>query len=91
MAFQKKKIDCSAAEFMTIHEGTCVQIMHTGPFDNEPASIEKMEAFISEKGYVSDFSDSRMHHEIYLSDARKVEPSKWRTVIRQPIKSSNSK
>ncbi|MBQ3378819.1 MAG: GyrI-like domain-containing protein [Clostridia bacterium] len=85
-AAKKKKLDCSKAQFYMIEEGLCVQIMHTGPFDDEPASIALMDKYLEENGYVSDISETRLHHEIYLSDARKVEPSKWRTVIRHPIK-----
>jgi len=84
-ASHKKKIDCSMAEFLAIQEGLCVQIMHNGSFNDEPATVELMDKFLEEKGYVSDFTDNRLHHEIYLSDARKVEPSKWKTVIRHPI------
>ena len=85
-ATKKKKLDCSSAEFITIDEGLCVQIMHTGPFDNEPETVAIMDGFLEENGYVNDFSESRFHHEIYLSDARKVEPEKWKTVIRHPIR-----
>ena len=85
-ATKKKKLDCSSAEFITIDEGLCVQIMHTGPFDNEPENVAIMDGFLEENGYVNDFSESRLHHEIYLSDARKVEPEKWKTVIRHPIR-----
>ena len=85
-ASKKKKLDCSAAEFLTIDEGLCVQIMHHGPFDSEPETVALMNTFLAENGYVSDFSDSRQHHEIYLSDARKVQPEKWKTVIRHPIR-----
>ena len=85
-ASRKKKMDCSAAEFLTIDEGLCVQIMHLGAFDNEPATIALMGQYIQEMGYENDLNDSRHHHEIYLSDARKVPPEKWRTVIRHPIK-----
>lgn len=60
--------------------------MHIGPFDNEPATVEIMDKNIAEKGYEKDFSGDRIHHEIYLSDARKVSPDKWKTVIRHPIK-----
>lgn len=84
-ATKKKKIDCSSAEFLAMDEGLCVQMMHTGPFDDEPASVELMDKFISENGYRNDFSATRMHHEIYLTDARKVAPEKWKTVIRHPI------
>lgn len=82
----KKKIDCSKAEFLTVDEGLCVQIMHHGPFDDEPGTVEIMDKFIEENGYENDMNDKRFHHEIYLSDARKVDPSRWKTVIRHPIK-----
>ena len=85
-ASKKKKLDCSSAEFLTIDEGLCVQIMHLGSFDGEPATIAIMDEFLSENGYANDFSDVRLHHEIYMSDARKVAPEKWKTVIRHPIK-----
>ena len=85
-AQKKKRLDCSKAEFLTIDEGLCVQIMHIGPFDDEPATVSMMDAYLLENGYENDFSDSRLHHEIYLSDARKVAPEKWKTVIRHPIK-----
>ncbi len=85
-ATQKKKIDCSATEFLTVDEGLCVQIMHLGPFDDEPATVAVMNAFLEANGYENDFSDTRLHHEIYMSDARKVPPEKWKTVIRHPIK-----
>ena len=82
----KKKLDCSAAEFRTIDEGLCVQMMHLGPFDDEPASVALMDRYISEQGFENDFSPARQHHEIYLSDARKVPAEKWKTVIRHPIR-----
>lgn len=85
-AGRKKKLDCSSAELMTIEEGLCVQIMHTGPFDDEPGTVALMDAYLEQNGYLNDFSENRLHHEIYLSDARKVPPEKWRTVIRHPIK-----
>ena len=85
-ASAKKKLDCSRAEFLTVDEGLCVQIMHVGPFDSEPETVAKMDAWLAENGYENDFSDARLHHEIYMSDARKVPPEKWRTVIRHPIK-----
>ncbi len=81
-----KKIDCSKAQFLTIDEGLCVQIMHIGPFDTEIESVIIMDKFIKEEGYDNDFSQTRMHHEIYLSDIRRVDPLKWKTVIRHPIK-----
>ena len=85
-ATKKKKLDCSAAEWMTMDEGLCVQIMHLGPFDDEPATAALMDAYLEQNGYVNDMNGDRLHHEIYLSDARKVAPEKWKTVIRHPIK-----
>ncbi len=85
-AEKKKKLDCSAAQFMTIEEGLCVQIMHIGAYDDEPETVARMDAFLSENGFESDFADGRLHHEIYLSDARRMAPEKWKTVIRHPIK-----
>lgn len=85
-ATEKKKLDCSKAEFLTVDEGLCVQIMHIGPFDNEPETVAAMDRYVAENGYENDLSDSRLHHEIYLSDARKVAPEKWKTVIRHPIR-----
>ena len=85
-ASEKKKIDCSSAEFFTVEEGLCVQIMHIGSFDDEPASLEKMDKYLKENGYEKDFSDTCLHHEIYLSDPRKSTPDKQKTVIRHPVK-----
>ncbi len=85
-AEKKKKLNCSSAEFMTIDEGLCVQIMHFGPFDDEPAAVAVMDKYLTENGYVNDMTSERLHHEIYMSDARKVAPEKWKTVIRHPIK-----
>ena len=85
-AGRKKQQDFSKVEFMTIREGLCVRCMHIGSYDDEPATVAIMDQFIRENGYVTDFSEERRHHEIYLSDARKVAPEKWKTVIRHPIK-----
>ena len=85
-ATKKKKLDCSSAELMTIDEGLCIQIMHLGPFDDEPATIALMDEYLEKNGYVNDITTTRLHHEIYLSDARRVVPEKWKTVIRHPIK-----
>lgn len=85
-ATKKKKTDFSKVEFLTIAEGLCVQCMHMGVFDDEPATVALMEQFLQEHGYENDFSKTRLHHEIYLSDARRVPPEKWKTVIRHPIK-----
>ena len=85
-ATKKKKIDCSSAEYLTIEEGLCVQIMHLGSFDDEPATVALMDDYLEQNGYVNDMNKNRLHHEIYMSDARKVIPEKWKTVIRHPIK-----
>ena len=87
-ASKKKKLDCSSAEFLTVDEGLCVQIMHIGAFDDEPQAVALMDEYIAQNGYENDITESRLHHEIYLSDARKVAPEKWKTVIRHPIKRS---
>lgn len=89
-ASKKKKIDCSAAEFLTVDEGLCVQIMHIGAFDDEPATVAVMDAFLAENGYENNIDDVRLHHEIYLSDARKTPPEKMKTVIRHPIKKTEN-
>ena len=85
-AWEKKKLDCGSMEFLTVEEGLCVQCMHLGPFDTEAETVARMDSFLAEKGYVNDLSETRMHHEIYLSDARRVIPEKWKTVIRHPIR-----
>lgn len=87
-ASEKKKLDCSSAEFLTVDEGLCVQIMHIGAFDDEPQTVALMDEYIAQNGYENDITESRLHHEIYLSDARKVAPEKRKTVIRHPIKRS---
>lgn len=85
-ATRQKKLACSKAEFLTLEEGLCVQILHLGPFDDEPATVALMDEYLAANGYEDDFSKTRLHHEIYLSDARKVAPEKWKTVIRHPIR-----
>lgn len=85
-ATTKKKLDFSAVELLKVDEGLCVQCMHTGPYDNEPATVDAMHEYTTEQGYVPDFSDTRLHHEIYLSDPRKCAPEKLKTVVRHPIK-----
>lgn len=82
----KKKTDFSKVEFLSYDEGLCVQCMHIGSFDDEPATVALMHEFIKQQGYVPDISDQRLHHEIYLSDVRKVETEKLKTVIRHPIR-----
>lgn len=85
-ATKKKKLDCSSAEFLTVDEGLCVQMMHVGSYDDEPASIALMDKYLIENGYQNDITDSRLHHEIYLSDPRKTAPEKRKTVLRHPVK-----
>lgn len=85
-ATAKKKTDFSKVEFWTYDEGLCVQCMHLGSYDDEPATVEQMHRFMKEQGYVLDITDTRLHHEIYLNDARKTAPEKLKTVIRHPIK-----
>ena len=85
-ATRKKKADFSKAEFLTCDEGLCVQCMHLGPYDTEPATVSLMHAYAERQGYMPDITDKRLHHEIYLSDARKVAPEKLKTVIRHPIR-----
>ena len=85
-ATKKKKMDFSKVEFFTYDEGLCVQCMHIGSYDDEPATVAMMHAFMDQQGYELDITDKRLHHEIYLSDARKVDPEKLKTVIRHPIK-----
>jgi len=85
-ASKKKKLDCSAAEFITIDEGLCVQMMHLGSYDGEPATVALMDEYIAAEGYANDLSENRQHHEIYLSDPRKSPPEKLKTVIRHPIR-----
>ena len=82
----EKKTDFSKVEFFTYDEGLCVQCLHIGPYDDEPNTVEQMHQYMEEQGYTLDISDQRLHHEIYLSDARKVAPEKLKTVIRHPIR-----
>lgn len=85
-ATAKKKQDFSKVEFFLYDEGLCVQCMHIGSYDDEPATVDAMHRFMEEQGYTLDITDQRMHHEIYLSDARRVAPEKWKTVVRHPIR-----
>ena len=85
-ATEKKKADFSKVEFFTYEEGTCVQCLHVGSYDDEPVTVAKMHKYMEDLGYVLDINDERIHHEIYLSDARKVGPDKLKTVIRHPVK-----
>ncbi|MDE7228925.1 MAG: GyrI-like domain-containing protein [Oscillospiraceae bacterium] len=86
-AARKKKLDCYvAAERIAVDEGLCVQCLHIGCYDNEPKTVAEMDKFITDNGYVNDFSETRLHHEIYLGDPRKTAPEKLKTVIRHPIR-----
>ena len=84
-AEEKKKSDFSKVEFLTYDEGPCIQCMHIGPYDQEPATIAVMDTFAEENGYVNDMDGSRFHHEIYLSDVRRCRPERLKTVIRHPV------
>lgn len=88
-ATAKKKQDFSKVEFLTYDEGVCVQCMHIGSYDNEPETVELMHKYMAENGYELDITDSRLHHEIYLSDPRRCDESKLKTVIRHPIKKTD--
>lgn len=85
-ATEKKKMDFSTVKLVELEEGLCVQCMHIGPYDDEPATIAAMHELAESQGYVPDFSDERRHHEIYLSDPRKADPTKLKTVVRHPIR-----
>lgn len=85
-ATEKKQRDFSRVEFFSWDEGLCVQCMHIGPYDDEPATVAAMEEYARVQGYEPDFSQGRFHHEIYLSDVRRCQSEKLKTVIRQPIK-----
>ena len=85
LAKKKPDLDLSKARFWRWEEGLCAHLLHIGPYDAEPASIDRLEAFVREQGYEQDFSDVRRHHEIYLGDPRRTAPEKLRTVIRHPV------
>jgi hypothetical protein len=85
-ATKKKKADFSKVEFLTYDEGVCVQCMHVGSYDDEPKTVALMHEYMAVNGYALDISESRYHHEIYLSDPRKCAVEKLKTVVRHPIK-----
>lgn len=89
-ATRKKKTDFSKVEFWTYDEGLCVQCMHLGSYDDEPATVKAMQDHAEASGYVEDFESGRMHHEIYLSDPRRTDPAKLKTVVRHPVRKKNS-
>ena len=82
----KTKLDFSPVRLIEINEGVCVQCMHVGPYDDEPATVAAMHEFAESQGFVPDFTDERRHHEIYFSDPRKADPAKMKTVVRHPIR-----
>ena len=84
-ATAKKKTDFSKVEFFTYTEGLCVQCMHLGSYNSEPATVALMHEYATDNGYEIDITESRYHHEIYLSDARRVAQERLKTVIRIPI------
>lgn len=85
-ATKKKKLDFSKVEFFTYEEGLCVQCLHIGPYNSEPETVSLMHEYMESQGYVLDITAERMHHEVYLSDVRKIAPEKLKTVIRHPIR-----
>lgn len=89
LAKKKREIDLSKARLITMTEGLCVQIMHKGTYDSEPESIAKIREFAEKSGYTEDISDTRFHHEIYLSDPRRCAPENLKTIIRHPIRRNN--
>ena len=87
-ATKKKKKDFSKVEFFAYDEGVCVQCLHVGSYDDEPKTVALMHEYMKGNGYELDITDKRLHHEIYLSDPRKCETSKLKTVIRHPIRTN---
>lgn len=84
-ATEKKHQDFSKVEFLTYDEGECVQCMHIGSYDDEPVTVELMHSYMAKNGYKLDIQNPRYHHEIYLSDPRRCDVKKLKTVIRHPI------
>lgn len=86
LAKKKPELDLTKARFLRWEEGLCAHLLHVGPYDAEPASIDRLTEFLREQGCVPDFTDARRHHEIYLGDPRRTAPEKLKTVIRHPVK-----
>ncbi|MFV0240554.1 MAG: GyrI-like domain-containing protein [Lacrimispora sphenoides] len=82
---KKPSLDLSIVRLEVFNEGLCAQVMHTGSYDNEPATILALKTFVADSGYRIDLSDTRKHHELYLNDPRKTSPEKLKTIIRYPI------
>ena len=77
---KKQLVAASKLRFEAFTEGRCAQILHIGPFTEEGPTVEKVHQYIETNGQITG-----KHHEIYLSDIRKADPAKWKTVIRQPM------
>lgn len=75
----------SKARLAHFEEGLCVQTMHIGPYATEPATIERMREFMQENGLKDNVGPHGKHHEIYMSDPRRVSPDKMKTVLRHPV------
>lgn len=86
LAEKKPGLNLTGARFLRWREGLCAHILHVGPYDAEPASIDKLSSFIAERGFAADFSPERRHHEIYLGDPRRTAPERLKTVIRHPVR-----
>ena len=84
-AQRKKGVDVSPARLLTWEEGLCVQCLHVGSYDDEPLTMERLHQFVREQGLTLDY-DWRRHHELYLSDPRKMAPDKLKTLLRLPVK-----
>lgn len=82
---KKPALDLSKARLKSFTEGFCVQMMHIGPYADEPRSVDLMQRFMAESGLVDQTGSERKHHEIYLSDPRKTAPEKLKTVLRHPV------
>lgn len=83
---RRKNLDCTGIEFFTLTEGLCVQCMHIGTYDSEQETVRRMQTYMTEQGLEADFSDTRLHHEIYLSDPRKTAHESLKTVLRLPVR-----
>jgi hypothetical protein len=83
---KKPDLPLSQTRLVSFSEGLCVHCMHIGSFDEEQVTVEKIDQFIEKNNLLNDFSESRKHHEIYLSDPRKTDRSKLKTIIRHPVK-----
>lgn len=85
-ASEKKNMDFGNVEFFSYNEGECVQCMHIGSYDDEPKTVAAMNTYMEQEGYELDLTEVRRHHEIYLSDPRRCDVSRLRTVLRHPVR-----